>query len=670
MTMNEPNRKGRSRRSVLTGMAAGAGLLVAPGSGAVRAAGSDTDSAAASPLPDADDLETFLDGQFETHLDEYDIAGATVSVVADGELRAAKGYGYADVEAGEPVRADETLFRIGSVSKSVTATAVIHAAEHGLLDLETDVNEYLDGFSIPDTHDEPVTLANLLTHTPGFEDVIGGLYAPDADSMPSLEAAVTDDPPERIFSPGAVTAYSNYGFGLAGHVLAEASGMEFADYVREYVFEPLGMDRSTVRQPPADDRADRMANGYRYRDGEFNDAGFEFIPLAPAGSTSATATDMARFMLAHLERGRLGDERILEPESVEEMHESQFANHPSLNGMGYGFYELDRGDVRIVAHSGDTDHFHSLLALFPDHDVGLFVSYNSPGGRLAREEVLDAFVEEYVPPADPEPLEPDGQPARADDLEGWYRMTRLVEGSFEKLNAAGGVVEVSVDDDGALRTSFPGESPTRWVEIELLVFREEAGHDRLAFREDDGEITHVFLGSMPMVGFERLSRHENPLVHAGIFLASAFVFLSAAVGWSADALWRRFRGGPTHDIHERAARWTAGIAPASLFAPLVALLAVGITTPESFVMGMPVWFHAALVAPLLGVVAALAAAGFGARSWRDGYWEPDRPDDDRGSDGSRGYAGMIWRVHYALVVIAAFAFVWLLASWNLVWTPW
>ena len=658
MTTNESNRKGRSRRAVLTGMAAGAGLLVAPGSSTAQAA--DSAPRTASPLPDDDELEAFLDEQFEAHLDEHDIAGATVSVVADGELRVAKGYGYADIEAGEPVRAEETPFRIGSVSKPVTATAVVHAVEHGLLDLETDVNEYLDGFEIPDFDGAPITLEHLLTHTPGFENVVGGLYAPDAERMPSLQAVVTDDPPERIFGPGEVTAYSNYGFGLAGHLIAEASGMKFADYVREYVFDPLGMDRSTVRQPPSGDLSSRMANAYSYRNGEFHEEGFEYIPLRPAGSMSATATDVGRFMLAHLGGGRLGDQHILDPEAVEEMHGSRFSNHPEVNGVGYGFYELDRGDLRIVAHDGDTDYFHSRLALFPDHDVGLFVSYNSPGGRLARQELFDAFVEEYVPPAEPEALEPDGQPSRADDLEGWYRATQTVESSFEKLNSAASVIEVSVDDD-ALVTSFPGQSPTRWIEVEPLVFREETGHDRLAFREDDGEITHVFLGSMPMFGFGRLSRREHPLLHAGIFLASALAFVSAAVGWSADALWRRFRDGPTHGVRERAARWTVGVAAASLFAPLLALLAVGILTPESFVLGMPVWFHTALVVPLIGGVAALTAVGFAVHSWQENYWGPAWAD---------GYRGTVWRVHYALVVLAAFAFAWLLAYWNLVWTPW
>ncbi len=120
-----------------------------------------------------EDLEAFLDGVLAAEMRSHSIASATVSVVKDGELFFAKGYGYADRESRRPVDPERTLFRPGSISKLFTWTAVMQLVEQGKIDLDADVNEYLTDFRIPDTFPEPITMEHLMTHTPGFED--GGL---------------------------------------------------------------------------------------------------------------------------------------------------------------------------------------------------------------------------------------------------------------------------------------------------------------------------------------------------------------------------------------------------------------------------------------------------------------------------------------------------------------
>jgi CubicO group peptidase (beta-lactamase class C family) len=195
----------------------------------------------------AQDLEAFLDGIVPLQLERDDIAGATIAVVKDGKLLFAKGYGYADYKNKKPVSADETLFRPGSSGKLFTWTAVMQLVEQGKLDLDRDVNTYLD-FKIPDAFGQAITLKNLLTHTPGFEEQIKDLFSVGSES-PNLGAYLKTHIPKRIYPPGTVPAYSNYGAALAGYIVERVSGHPFNEYIEENIFKPLGMTHSTIVQP-------------------------------------------------------------------------------------------------------------------------------------------------------------------------------------------------------------------------------------------------------------------------------------------------------------------------------------------------------------------------------------------------------------------------------------
>src|SRR5204862_5866612 len=163
------------------------------------------------------DLEAFLDALIPAQLQSRDIAGAVISVVKDGHVLLAKGYGYADFAAKKPVVADKTLFRPGSISKVFTATAVMQLVEQGKLDLDRDVNEYLD-FAIPKTYPEPVTLRRLLTHTAGFEETLKNLFVAHESDLKPLRTYLVNQMPPRIFSTGKVVSYSNYGFTVAVYI--------------------------------------------------------------------------------------------------------------------------------------------------------------------------------------------------------------------------------------------------------------------------------------------------------------------------------------------------------------------------------------------------------------------------------------------------------------------
>jgi CubicO group peptidase (beta-lactamase class C family) len=297
------------------------------------------------------DLEAWLDGFMPFALRRGDVAGAVVVVVKDGGVLLQKGYGLADRAEGIPVDPERTLFRPGSVSKLVTWTAVMQLVEQGKVDLDRDVNDYLD-FTIPPRDGQPVTLRHLMTHTPGFEETLKSLIGDDPEAMPTLEDYVKRWVPNRIFAPGAVPAYSNYGVALAGHVIARVSGESFDDYLDRHIFGPLGMQRSTFRQPLPDALGADMSKGYQLGSGM--DQKYEIVGPAPAGSMAATGADMARFMLAHLGGGAIDSARILLPETARLMHGTAAPVIPPLNGMLLGFYQRNVNGRRIIGHDGDT----------------------------------------------------------------------------------------------------------------------------------------------------------------------------------------------------------------------------------------------------------------------------------------------------------------------------
>ncbi|HXY40090.1 MAG TPA: serine hydrolase domain-containing protein, partial [Vicinamibacteria bacterium] len=218
-------------------------------------------AAVAAPVPGRSELIAFADQEVPALLQKHHVVGMVVAFVEDGELVFARGYGLRDRERGLPFDAERTLFRAGSISKLFVWTAVMQCEEQRLVDLDTDVNRYLDGASIPATFPEPITLRLLMDHRPGFEDQLVGLFEKDAGRVRTLEQAVLHVP-RRIAPPGRMVAYSNYGAALAAYVVERVTGMSFERYARERIFLPLGMSRSSFAQPlPAELAAD-LSVGY------------------------------------------------------------------------------------------------------------------------------------------------------------------------------------------------------------------------------------------------------------------------------------------------------------------------------------------------------------------------------------------------------------------------
>jgi CubicO group peptidase (beta-lactamase class C family) len=495
------------------------------------------------------DVEEFFDLLIKDQLAREDIAGATIGIVKDGQILFAKGYGYADVEKGIPVTADASLFRIGSISKLITWTAAMQLVEQKKLSLDEDVNAYLD-FKIPPAFGKPITLRNLMTHSGGFEDTWRDMGVEDPRQATQLESYVKDHIPRRIYPPGEVSAYSNYGATLTGYLVQRISGKRFEDYVDENIFRPLGMNRTTFAQPLPKDLAPMVSQGYGVASSP--PGPFEIMNSFPAGSVSASASDMCRFMLAHLQDGQLNGARILSAETARLMHSRMFTFDERMNSWAYGFYEESTNGHRIIGHGGDLQRFHSDLHLILDANTGFFISYNSKGiGDLGldRQRLLQMFMDRYFPAtsvAAGAVSKSTGEAAASDsDVAGIYLGTRRWESSVLKLvalfPAPNGQVEVSVEPDKTIRIDGFEDAagqPLKFRQIASLLYEDAENHQRVAFRRGwDGKM-QMQVGAPDEIFIQVHAWQKKPLSYLVLIVGLGVVVL-VTVSWPVAALLRK-----------------------------------------------------------------------------------------------------------------------------------
>jgi len=490
-----------------------------------------------------DELEAFVDDLMAERIGDV-TPGATVAVVEGDTPVLAKGYGIADVDARTPVRADQTAFRVGSVGKLVTWTAVMQGAQRGRLDLDADVDTYLgdSDVEVPDAYGDPVTLRHLGTHTAGFESALDPGLVASPDALDPLETVLVDHRPDRIRPPGAAVGYSNYGAALAGHVVAEAHDTTFEEYVRSEILEPLGMTHGTFAQPVPEERPGDLAVGHTRDGSTFVPGGEFYIGMRPAGSLSATATDMARFASAHLGDGALGGTRILDAETARRMHDVHHVRHPAVNNWRYGFYEYGPPDADLLAHSGATVHFGSLLVLAPEHDVGVFLNYNSDADEGDLEAVVDEILDEYGVQPDVSSPSPTADPNRRERLEtvtGEYSSTLLPKSGPMHVADVLARVSVRATDDGRLATETPGGDTREWIETGPYVFHEVDGEDVLAFETTNGNVEVMNASNTQQGVYEPVPAPERRVVTGGAVGGSLSGFALSLLGWGAAVAWRR-----------------------------------------------------------------------------------------------------------------------------------
>jgi CubicO group peptidase (beta-lactamase class C family) len=438
----------------------------------------------------AQDLDAFFGGMMNYAIRRDDIAGAVLVVVKDGKVIFQHGYGYADLAKRTPVIPDLTMFRPGSTSKLFTWTAVMQQVQAGKIDLDADVNQYLD-FKI----NEPlgkITMRNLMTHTPGWEEVARDTLVEKVSDLYPLHDYLVKRQPPQIYKPGTTIAYSNYGAALAGYIVQRVSGIPYDDYIARHIFTPLGMLHSTFVQPLPANLAPGMAQGYRQASND-KPIPFELVEPMPAGAAAATGADMAKFMLAYLDGGTYNGFSMLKPATIAQMWTRQIEPGPGtdLNGFDLGFYQESRNGHEVVSHAGDLVGFHSDLHLMPNDHIGIFMSFNSIGKaggvETVRTQLFRQFLDRYYPYT--AKVEPTVATAKADAarVSGYYTSSRQVRRAIRFIYVLG-QTQVTARPNGTIEVSMlkdPAGNPLRWHEVGPLYYQQDHGQTHLKFNTDE-----------------------------------------------------------------------------------------------------------------------------------------------------------------------------------------
>jgi CubicO group peptidase (beta-lactamase class C family) len=566
--------------------------------------------------PTVESLSAFADRFFAPAMAARRIPGAVFAVVVDGQVALTRGVGVADVSTRRPVDPERTLFRLASVSKVITATAALQLVEAGRLSLHEDVNRRLISLQIP-AAGPPVTLHHLLTHTAGFEERLTGLMARRAGDLEPLATYLARTLPRRFVAPGSVVSYSNHGLAVVGLLVQDVTGQPFEQYVRERVFEPIGMLRSgaLVGDPPVD-----LATAYHLVNDQLQPLAPEYLQTGPAGAFYSTGGDMARFLLAHLRGGAANGGRILSAETAAVMHARQAGAHPALSGWCYGLWEDVRRAPRAILHDGGGRGYRALLYIVPEADLGFFVAYNL-ADRHDDGELQEALIREFRAtflPVAPAPAlaapAPPGEPAPS----GEYRYVRRARAGVEAFVGLMNTVRIARDDSN--RPLLIGRTPTPVTlhPVGASLFRRGDGRGSVAFADvRDGHPQQLVLDDGFPGVYERVPWFQTQRVQTTWLAATSLVLAYAVLRRLAARLAGKRLTRPRHADEPTSLDVAAG----ALNLLLVVLLPVAWLgrfeggMPQ-FVFGTPLAAQALLCIPPVTAALALASVVATARRWR------------------------------------------------------
>jgi CubicO group peptidase (beta-lactamase class C family) len=596
--------------------------------------------AADPPVVNRDNVQSFFDAAFAVQTKDHQIAGAVVSVVYQGEVLYQAGYGFADIEHRIPANPDESLFRIASITKPFVWTAIMQLHEQGRLDVNDDVNDYLEAFKLPDTFPEPVRIRHLLTHTPGFEDQAIGMNARTIEEAKSLENYLSNNIPRRVRPAGIHAAYSNWGTALAGYIIEQITGQPWDDYVDDHILTPLDMTSTNTHLVLKEAFTDRLAKSYNYSSGQFVARPYEAMNDTPAGVMSMTAADMSHFMIMHLANGQYKGRQLLKPATARLMQSPLFEAHHLLPAMLHGFYRSDRNGEVIFGHGGDTNQFHSNLSLLPEHDLGLFVSFNADSADEARSNIVRAFIDHFFP-ANYLRQAPMAANILLDDYEGEYIPLRSNHSSIERLGTLVNGIEISVADQAL---NVGGNS--LWVALAENEFTAKYVDRQMIFkRSESGAVTHVVIGS-PLGSYERVSGLNAPgnqKLALGLMLTIA-IFTVLGYGFRL-LVPSRFVGLDSAPV---ITAWVHGLLIVLSYSVLVTVLAGNI---QEFVLGVPIAMHRMLWVMNLNLILGFFVLWFGIRNWIQGT----------------GTTQM--RIHYTMAGLMAVINLWICWYFNILTYP-
>ncbi|HDX9653996.1 penicillin-binding protein [Bacillus wiedmannii] len=426
------------------------------------------------------DVEAFTNKVIPEKMKKENAAGVALVVVKDNQILFQKGFGFSDKEKNTPIDPKKTVFRLASISKVFTASAVMQLVEQGKIDINKDIVNYMGGLKYQNKMGEPVTMEHLLTHTTGFDYVDPrpeDIHYQENDYT-MLKDYVGDNMPTVVRKPGDTYTYDNFASMLQGYIVQSLTNTPFYKYMAKNIFYPLEMHNSSFVM--TNFIKEKLATGY--------DAKGNAIPFyqtrptdMPQGSMFSTGSDVGNFMIAQLNDGKFKNNQILQKETVEDMQKTKFALHPKYPNMTYGFEFFSpqsHNGQYVFGKGGNIPGFSSLMWLIPEHKIGVFVVTNKDSSALP-VEVFDDFMNHYFPDkTKPEYLTPNEEELKK--FEGVYRDLRL-----KNLMSH---VKIS---EGKLYVSDKVYGKQELKQIDPLLFEDEKGN-YMAFKlHKDGNVKEM-----------------------------------------------------------------------------------------------------------------------------------------------------------------------------------
>lgn len=427
------------------------------------------------------EFPAFVDGFIEANMQRSGVSGMAFVAVKDGEILYSRGYGKTQRVKGAPINPQTTIFRLGSISKLLTATAALQMVAGERLEMDRDINEYLKNWSISPTF-TPITLRHLLSHTAGLDErrtLINAISSRDERNFSRRIPALM---PARSFPPDSVYSYSNMGYALLGSIIERYSRQPFNRMIERKILEPLEMRNSgfILTEP----QMSLLAQGH-------NRAGdkipYKHYYVLPALGFSSTAEDMAHFMIAQLQYGKYKRRYILPEKYARGLFTVQFSPDKAINGTALGYYQYRSGGVEAFAHHGDLDGFSSLVVLVPADNFGFFMVANTENFDF-RDSLATAILNRF-------PLTRLSTPTVISksvshvNVEGSYRHNRISRHTAEKaFEILGEEIRVERAPDGVLLWLPPslGGGEENWRKTDnALLFERENGERHLLFVTDE-----------------------------------------------------------------------------------------------------------------------------------------------------------------------------------------
>ncbi|REE87476.1 CubicO group peptidase (beta-lactamase class C family) [Paenibacillus taihuensis] len=466
-------------------------------------------SAQALDLNEEGQLKKYVDDFFKKEMETYHIPGAAITFVKDGKALFSEGYGYADLESKTKVDPKDTVFRIGSVTKTFTATAIMQLYEQGKVDLNADINQYLKGFQINGKNGKPVTIYNLLTHTAGFDE-----YYEDLAAKPEpLQTFLASHKPAMINEPGFESIYSNYGFTLLGYIIETASGEPYDQYIQKHILNPLDMKSASLHKR----ENDHVASSYAFDSTKKHYVKQPYVTTdnyAPAGNLSMKIPDMAPYMMAQLQSGTYTN-KLLNNSTSDLMQDKHFSKDPQLSAFGYGLWEDIPRQHRAVMHGGTVDGFRTWMYLIPDEKLGFAIFTNGTNGHAFNQAFINDFNKTFYPMA---PISNSAKiTLSAEALKpytGKFISERYFHHGVGKLAAKlSPSIPLLIEKNGPSELKVTNGSHIQYFVAENdHMFVEKDGTDRLFYYNAPNGDMHLALSSYPMNSYEKQSLANSPIV--------------------------------------------------------------------------------------------------------------------------------------------------------------